>query len=76
MTRRESQSAWPHVTFALYLAVCAVALVWPGYALLADRIEPYVLGLPIAFAWTVGWMLASFLGLCVYHLFTRPKDGQ
>lgn len=74
MIRREPQPAWPHVAFACYLGVCALALVWPGYALVGDRIEPFVLGLPFAFAWTVGWVLASFLGLLVYHRLARPKD--
>jgi hypothetical protein len=67
MTRRTSRPSWPHVVFACYLGVCALALVWPGYALIGDRIEPFVFGLPFTFAWTVGWLLASFLGVCVYH---------
>ena len=73
MTRRESKSAWPHIAFAAYLGVCALALVWPGYALVGERIEPYVFGLPFTFAWTVGWLLASFTGLCVYHRLVGSK---
>ncbi|TDJ79746.1 MAG: hypothetical protein E2O39_00385 [Planctomycetota bacterium] len=74
MIRREQEPAWPRVAFACYLGVCACALVWPGYALAGDRIEPFVLGLPFAFAWTIGWVLAAFLGLLVFHGLAGPKD--
>lgn len=52
---------------AIYMGVCLLAMIWPGYAWFGGRIEPYVLGLPFSFAWMIGWLLASFLGMVVYH---------
>ncbi len=57
-----------HGLFAVYLITCAGALTWPGYAWLGNRIEPFVLGLPFAFAWNIGWVLLTFLVLLAYHL--------
>ncbi len=51
----------------LYFITCAFFVVWPGYAWVAARDEPIVLGLPLAFAWMVGWIVATFLVLCGYH---------
>lgn len=51
-----------------YFAVCAVLLVWPGYAYLGNRITPYVFGLPLSFAWNVGWVVVTFVVLLSYHL--------
>ena len=57
-----------HGLFAVYLIICAGALTWPGYAWLGNRIELFVLGLPFALAWNIGWVLMTFLVLVVYHL--------
>lgn len=67
MNTRPPASRLPHVLFAVYLAVCLLAAIWPGYAWLGARIEPRVLGLPFSFAWTIGWVLATFLVLILYH---------
>jgi hypothetical protein len=58
--------------FALYVVVCALALTWPVYDLLGNRVEPLVLGLPFTLAWNVGWVLATFVVLALYHT-TRPR---
>lgn len=68
MRREGSKARLRHVLFAFYLIACAGALTWPGYEWLGNRIEPFVLGLPFAFAWNVGWILMTFLVLVVYHL--------
>ena len=47
------------VLLGVYLAVCALMLVWPGYAWFGNQVEPYVLGLPFALAWNVGWVVAT-----------------
>jgi hypothetical protein len=57
-----------------YVLLCALALVWPGYAMLGNRIEPYVLGLPLSFAWNVGWVSLTFVVLVTYHL-TGNEEG-
>ncbi|MGF1466796.1 MAG: hypothetical protein ACFCGT_11750 [Sandaracinaceae bacterium] len=55
------------IAFAGYCAVCLLALTWPGYALLGNRVEPYVLGLPMSLAWIVGWVALTFLVLLAFH---------
>lgn len=57
----------PHVLLGVYSVVCLAALTWPGYALLGNRIEPYVLGLPFALAWNVGWVVMTFIVLVIFH---------
>lgn len=61
-----------NVLFALFCAVCLVAVIWPGY-LLANRITPEILGLPFSLAWNVLWVALSFVALLAYHA-TRPGD--
>ena len=65
---------WPHVALALYALVCLTALVWPVYDLAANRLEPYVLGLPFSLAWIVGWALLTFIVLVGYYLATEGRD--
>jgi hypothetical protein len=38
------------------------ASIWPGY-LLGDRIEPYLLGLPLSLVWLVGCIVVMFVAL-------------
>ena len=53
--------------FGLYALCCLLAMTWPGYAHFGNAIEPYVFGLPFSFAWVIGWVLATFVVLVVYH---------
>lgn len=53
---------------AVYFVVCALAVTWPGFALFGNSVEPRVLGLPWSFAWSIGWILATFVALLAYHL--------
>ena len=62
--------------FGLYALVCVSALIWPGYAWLGNRIEPYVLGLPFSLAWIVGWVLLSLVALVVYHTTDRTERAE
>lgn len=52
---------------AVYLLTCVFSVVWPGYAWLAADDRPLVAGLPLAFAWMIGWIVATFVVLCGYH---------
>ncbi|MDR5858006.1 DUF3311 domain-containing protein [Halomonas eurihalina] len=56
----------PSVGMLIYFAVCALAMVWPG-ALLANRIEPLVMGLPFFVFWYVAWVFALFVGLVIAY---------
>lgn len=60
--------------YLTFVVLCLLALVWPGYDLLGNRVEPFVFGLPFTLAWNVGWVLASFLALALFHL-TRPRGS-
>ncbi len=57
----------PHLLFGLYLLVCVLAVCWPGQAYIGGRIEPFILGLPFSFAWTILWVITTFLALVLYH---------
>lgn len=59
------------ILFGLYVIVCMAGLTWPGYALYGNRPEPFVLGLPFVFAWSVGWVALTFVVLVVYHVTDR-----
>ncbi len=47
--------------------LCTSAMVWPG-ALLANRIEPFVLGLPFFIFWYILWMFILFLGTWIAYM--------
>ena len=67
MVDRSPGSRTPHVLLAVYVGLCLLALVWPGYTYLGARVEPRVLGIPFAFAWTIGWVIATFVVMILYH---------
>lgn len=67
MTPRPPGNRRAHVLFGIYVVVCLAALIWPGYPLLGARVEPRILGLPFAFAYTIGWILATFTALVLFH---------
>lgn len=48
----------------LHFAMCTLAMIWPG-ALIANRVQPMVFGLPFLFFWYVLWILVLFVGLFV-----------
>ena len=62
------------LSLGVYLAVCAFCVVWPGMAWFGAKAEPLVLGLPFALAWMVGWIVATFVVLAVYHAL-RERGG-
>ncbi len=62
-----------HLALGVYVVLCVAALTWPGYAWFGNRIEPFVAGLPFSLAWIVGWILASFVALSLYHA-TGPEE--
>ena len=57
----------PDILFATFCGSALLALTWPGYALLGNRIEPRILGLPFSLAWIIGWIVASFVALVAYE---------
>ena len=56
------------VALVMLQIVCWLAVIWPG-ALLANRIRPFVLGLPFMYFWYIAWILVMTVGLfLLYHL--------
>ncbi|GEK47626.1 hypothetical protein HPA02_19090 [Bisbaumannia pacifica] len=53
-----------HWLVGLHFTLCTLAMIWPG-ALIANRIEPMLLGLPFLFFWYILWMLVLFAGMWV-----------
>jgi len=54
------------VLLICYLALCASMLVWPGFAWIGNRVEPFVFGLPFALFWNVAWAVLTCLVLLIY----------
>jgi hypothetical protein len=65
----------PQLLLLLYALLCLAGLTWPGLALLGNRVEPRVLGLPFVMAYNVGWVVLSFLALLGYHAWTGRRRG-
>ncbi len=62
------------VGMSIYFLVCTLAMIWPG-AVIANRIEPMILGLPFLFFWYVAWVFMVFIGtLILYRLEFGGKD--
>jgi hypothetical protein len=60
---RESKIA---VGMGIYFLVCTLAMIWPG-AVVANRIEPMILGLPFFFFWYVAWVFMVFVGCVILY---------
>lgn len=65
-TRRSSLRA-----FLLVTVITGLALIWPVYPLAAD-VRPYILGLPLSFAWVVGWLVVMFVALVLLYRTDGP----
>lgn len=62
------------VGMSIYFLICVLAMIWPG-AVIANRIEPFVLGLPFFFFWYVLWVFVVFVGTFIlYRLEFGGKD--
>jgi hypothetical protein len=54
------------IGMSIYFLVCTLAMIWPG-AVVANRIEPMIVGLPFLFFWYVAWVFLVFLGTVVLY---------
>jgi len=61
------------VGMSIYFLVCTLAMIWPG-ALVANRIEPMILGLPFMFFWYVAWVFMVFVGTVVLYRLEHGGD--
>lgn len=62
----KSRPSLPSRGMLIYFTVCALAMIWPG-ALIANRIEPMIIGLPFFLFWYVAWVFALFVGLVIAY---------
>ena len=53
--------------FVGFMIAYTVALTWPGM-LVANRMTPRILGLPLSFFWVVLWVGAACVVLLILHL--------
>ena len=61
------------MAFGLFALVCLLAVGWPGYPLVGNRIRPFVFGLPFSMIWNLIWVALSFSALLAYDV-SRPKE--
>ena len=54
------------VGMGIYFLVCTLAMILPG-AVVANRIEPMILGLPFFFFWYVMWVFMVFVGCVILY---------
>lgn len=54
------------IGMSIYFGVCTLAMIWPG-AVVANRIEPMILGLPFLFFWYVAWVFIVFVGTVILY---------
>jgi hypothetical protein len=59
----------------IYFGVCTLAMVWPG-ALIANRIEPMVLGLPFFIFWYVLWIFILVVGLVIAYRLEASEEAH
>ena len=71
--RSRRQLVMARFVLALMILVTAGALIWPGPQLFTQQVEPFVMGLPFAFAWNVAWLVLMFFALLAYHLWTGEE---
>jgi hypothetical protein len=70
-----SQVPRRHKLLMAVVLLTLAASIWPGY-LLGDRIEPYVLGLPLSLVWLVGCIVVMFVALLLtFRADMRAKKG-
>lgn len=67
MRRRAAQ-----ILFWTFLVLYTGALTWPGLTV-ANRIRPFVLGLPFVFFWVGAWV---FAGLVVFWIMDLLESAE
>ena len=61
--------------FILIMAFLAsLSIMWPGYPLFAD-VEPFILGVPLSFAWIILWVILMFIALLLLY-FSDNKEEE
>ena len=70
------ESSWPTRLALLYFVLATVALIWPVYPWLGNRIEPRVLGLPFSLVWVLAIITSNFCVLVVLYRWRLIDDRE
>ena len=62
-----------HLLFGIYCLCCLMAMTWPGYKWAAHSDRLSLFGLPFSLVWVIGWVLATFVVLNLYHATDRER---
>lgn len=60
--------------FAIVTTFATLSVMWPGYAFFSEP-EPFVLGLPLPFAWLIMWVIIMFMAMFGLYL-SDNKSGD
>lgn len=63
-----------NTTAAIGYLVCIFSMIWPG-ALIANRVEPFIFGLPFMFFWYTLWPCVMFIGLTLMYWLERGENA-
>lgn len=61
--------------FLIVTVTSGLALIWPVYPFAAD-LRPYIFGLPLSFAWVVGWLMVMFVALVLLYRTDAPNSAD
>jgi hypothetical protein len=64
-----------HIFAIVFLLAQAVALTWPAATLINDP-SIRILGVPLPFAWGVGWVAATFFVMGWVLMVDRLEEGE
>ncbi len=61
--------------FGIVMGLVTIFLLWPGY-LLFSSMEPFILGVPLSFAWVILCTLVGFAALLALYLSDRSTQKE
>lgn len=64
------------VALAAFVAICVCSLGWPLFPVAAAAFPARVFGIPFALAWSIFWMLATFVGVGLYHFASGGEEPR
>jgi len=67
---------WYRYVFGVVYGLTVCALIWPVYAYFSG-IKPFIFGLPLSFAWVIGWLVVMFgAQLWLFWMDEHKKRGD
>lgn len=62
------------ILFTVVMIAATFFLIWPGYTFFSSA-TPFILGLPLSFAWVVLWVIIGFIAMLALHI-SDNKDYE